>query len=127
MRPYLALIALLCAALALTLAGPGGRSRASADPGRIAAACRSTNPYLVSSLLARAEDPGLRDAQPALLLFRDAADAAPEPALALASQAEVGDVYGLAFYAVRGRVYPAAYPLAGSSYGPGAPGAIYQV
>ncbi|MCB9177562.1 MAG: VWA domain-containing protein [Caldilineae bacterium] len=127
MRPYLALIALLCAALALTLAGPGGRSRASADPGRIAAACRSTNPYLVSSLLARAEDPGLRDAQPALLLFRDAADAAPEPALALASQAEVGDVYGLAFDAGRGRVYAAAYHRAGGSYGPGGPGAIYQV
>lgn len=43
----------------------------------------------------------------------------------LATKADTGAVYGIAYDRARGRVFSAAYAKRGSGYGPGGPGAIY--
>ena len=128
-----ALAAVAVLASALRQAGPpvsaalGAEDGRSADADAFAAACGSPNPYLVTT---RAVD-GVhgRDlaAQPVLFAFQDSADEDPGRQRPLASFAQLGTVYGLAFDPARRQLYAAAFLKRGSLFPPGGPGAILRV
>ncbi len=65
--------------------------------------------------------------EPAVVAFRDTADEDMGQQLTLATQAQVGSVYGLAYDPDQNVLYAAAYHKRGAPFGPGGPGAIYRV
>ena len=101
-------------------------SAARIDEGALDAACRTPNPFLALAVQGRLPPGADASGVPAVLAFRHAAEGAAAPVM-LASRADVGDVYGLAFDHVRSHLYAAAYHRAGGAYGPGGPGAIYRI
>jgi Mg-chelatase subunit ChlD len=104
-----------------------GSSPPRTIPPDIAAECEGDNPYLAVACHAPrtsvADQAGKR--APAIIAFRDTPN--DEPPHLLASQGEVGAVYGLAFNWHEPAVYAAAYHRRQTAFGPGGPGAIYRI
>jgi hypothetical protein len=103
------------------------RPDAPADGDRYQAACTTINPYVVTTVLARVESDADRTRVPAIVALRHSAGSYPDGQVTLATQAEVGDVYGLAYDPGRHQLYAAAYFRAGGRFGPGGPGQIYRI
>ncbi|MBK7782054.1 MAG: VWA domain-containing protein [Ardenticatenia bacterium] len=121
-------IALLPCALALTVLRPPAAATPSAEsPARLGEACGSPNPYLVTTRFADNIHGKNLAAQPVLFAFRDSPDDGPEHQVPLATYAQLGSSYGLAFDALRGQVYAAAFLRRGSLFPPGGPGAIRRI
>jgi len=117
-------------ALALALAG-----RAAALPSdaqamgseRLPEACGSPNPYLVTSRSVDHIAAGNVADQPVVFAFQDTIDDSQAQQVPLATYAQVGTVYGMAYDASRLQLYAAAYMKRGSLFPPGGPGAIHRV
>ena len=94
------------------------------DAPALALACQGTDPYVALAVQGgwRAEDSP--ETEPALLLARQALGLRSP---VLASRAQLGDIYGLAYDAPRGVVYAGAWQRMGGRFGPGGPGAVYRV
>ncbi len=95
------------------------------DVPRIAAACQTDNPYLITACYQTVyqEHPTLD--WPAIVIFRDTPD--DEPVFMAAAFSQVGTVWGLAYSESEHAVYAAAFHKRMSDFGPGGPGAIYRV
>ncbi len=93
----------------------------------IAASCHTGNPYYAAVRLSMYRTGNL----PAIAAFRDTNATAPRDQradqLALASKADVGAVYGLAYDWRRHQLYAAAFYHPRMPFGPGGPGAIYRI
>jgi len=89
---------------------------------RATAACLTTRPYAVVAVHDHGAEPALA---PAVVAVRVGGDATGP--VVLATQAEVGSVYGLAWDHARGVVYAAAHYRRGLPFGPGGTGAIYRI
>jgi hypothetical protein len=89
-------------------------------------ACRDGQPYFVASSLrgqassGRAPDPRAAS----VLLFRDTAR--NEPQYVVATQREIGAIWGLAYRRGEPALYMSAYHKRGVPYGPDGPGAVYR-
>jgi len=117
-------------ALALALAGraaalPSGAQAMGSE--RLPEACGSPNPYLVTSRSVDHIAAGNVADQPVVFAFRDTLDDSQAQQVPLATYAQVGTVYGMAYDASRLQVYAAAYMKRGSLFPPGGPGAIHRV
>jgi hypothetical protein len=101
-------------------------ARPSVTVAETVAACRSGPPYYAAVRHGATVDIPL-----GVVLVRDTSSsdvfstAAAQPALATDSQ--IGTVYGLAVDTPRGQIYAGAAFRVGGPYGPGGPGAIYQI
>jgi hypothetical protein len=93
----------------------------------VRAACGSFNPYFVAANHVFAHDDKPPAGQPVLLAFNRTAPGEPKAHLALATQGQIGAVYGLAYDAPRGQVYAAAYHKRSTAFGRGGPGQIYAI
>jgi len=127
--------------VALAVAGLGARGAAPSPGARppapaqapagvldtIRAACGAVNPYFAVTNFAHADDSPSPPGEPAVIAFRDTATDVPGAHLVLATQAQVGAVYGLAYDAARGHLYTAAYHKRGTAFGPGGPGQVYDI
>lgn len=124
-----AVAASLGLAAASVLAGP--RQATVAD---IPAACGTYHPFFVTTrfpvLLSGGAAAGASN-EPAVVAFRDGDGAGggggAGQQITLATHAQVGSVYGLAYDPVRQVLYAAAYHKRGAPFGPGGPGAIYRI
>ncbi len=94
---------------------------------RVTAACGGSNPYLVTTRFSGKLASSQAAREPAVFAFRDTAADDLAQQIVLATQAQVGAVYGLAYDAGRNQLYAAAYHKRGAPFGPGGPGAIYQI
>ncbi len=104
--------------------------RASAQPSdfeRIQASCRTFHSYFVTAVHLEATSAQPRRGEPAIVAFRDVPDGDNGDTITLATQDQVGTIYGLAYDAVHGRLYAAAYHKRATAFGPGGPGQIYEV
>ena len=88
-------------------------------------------PEVAGQALDRADHPSALaypgPSDPAILAFHDTANDSAAERLKLATQGQVGTVYGLAYDWRRGQVYAGAYHKRMTSFGSGGPGGIYQV
>jgi len=117
-----------CLVIGAVIAVADGRTLpARGDAAGIEAACRTSDPYLVTSVLSRVPAGVDRAAVPAVVAVRHSAGGDASARLVLATLAEVGDVYGLAYDPLRRQLYAAAYHRAGGHAGPGGAGAIYRI
>jgi len=111
-------------------AGPplGGRAHGSAalDPAVLAGACRTTRPVLAVARFADPKVPGF-GAAPAVVALRDTPGASEPQEIVLATQAQVGAVFGLAYQPELGHLYASAYHKRGVPFGPGGPGSVYRI
>lgn len=89
---------------------------------RVAAACARIDPFLATTLMGSPAD----GAAPAVVAFQQSGGDAGA-AMVLATHAQVGDVYGLAYDPAGAVLYAAAYHRVGGAFGPGGPGAIYRI
>ena len=87
----------------------------------VADACFSTNPYFATTAFA----PPCSRCVPAVIAFHKGIE--PGEHYTLATQGDVGSVYGLAFRDVEPYLYAAAYLKRGAPFGPGGPGQIYRI
>ncbi len=128
MKPAVVAVAVAAQLIASSGSGVGGRARAqpadSLDPSDVAAACRTDNPYLVTACHI-ASQASLDGSLASVVAFRDTPDGADH--VVLATDADVGAVWGLAHSSADGVVYAAAYNKRATRFGPGGPGAIYRV
>ena len=88
----------------------------------VLAACDSPNPFVAAAVHARGVDDAAHAAAPAIVARQIGGSAH-----VVATQADVGAVYGLAFDHVRGHLYAAAYHRAGLPIGPGGLGQVYRI
>ncbi len=93
----------------------------------IPGACRTITPYFAVARYPAALPPGALGAEPALVAFRQNTPDNPADQVLLASQAQVGSTFGLAYDATAKLLYAAAYHKRGAPFGPGGPGAVYRV
>ena len=118
--------------------GAGTRAEVAAsaalaqDPGaplldRVRAACDTTHPWLVTAVHVRGADAASHAGQPAVIAYRDGTGAEPAEAVVLATQGQVGAVYGLAYAPGRAAIFVGAFHKAGLAFGPGGPGQIYRI
>jgi len=121
----------LVAALALGAARWGATVRSGQVPGPsvadISAACAGPNPFLAAAVFAHGTSPEAHARAPAIVAFRDTMADDPAAHPVLATQADVGAVYGLAYDPGRRHLYAAAYHRRGQGFGPGGPGQIYRI
>lgn len=75
----------------------------------------------------RYDVPQLHAQAPAIVAFRDALINSQSARRTLATQGQVGAVYGLAYDWRRGHLYASAFHRRGHRFGPGGPGRIYRV
>jgi len=133
-----AVAAMLCLGVVsgvITVPRPDGSAMRPAAPanaqpatgGEIASACGTTSPYFAVSIMARVTDAGDPADVPAVIAFRNTVPGYPRTHVTLATHADVGDVYGLAFDHTRQHVYAAAYYRNGGGFGPGGPGQVYRI
>jgi hypothetical protein len=113
------------ASIALALACHSPALAESADWPDFGAACSSDNPYLITAcyddLLDARPDP------PIVVAFQDTPGNGNRPHPTLATERQVGSIWGLAFDSRRSAVYVAAYQKRQMRFGPGGPGAIYRI
>ncbi len=93
---------------------------------RIKAGCSTFNPYFATTNFAHVTSVRAPD-EPAVIAFNDTMTNDPNLHITLATQAQVGAVYGLAFDAPRERLYAAAYHKRSTAFGPGGPGQVYEI
>lgn len=93
----------------------------------VRAACGSFNPFFVAANHVFAHDDKPPADQPVLVAFNRTAPGDAKTHLALATQGQIGAVYGLAYDSVRGQVYAAAYHKRSTAFGRGGPGQIYAI
>jgi Mg-chelatase subunit ChlD len=106
--------------------GPRASATPAPVPADIPAACAGDNPYFAAAR--PASDPATAPgADPALVAFADTPDDDVTAHLALATHAQIGATYGLAYDWRRGHVYAAAFHKRGASIGPAGPGGIYRI
>ena len=131
------LLAALCAGVGILSGGyhraPSGPSRSQPMPSGIASslleACQGPSPYFA---VTRVKVAGLKPSESAALVAVHDTDSADkqwdaEDQVVLARHADVGHVNGVAYDWRRHRVYVAASHKVLTAFGPGGPGAIYQV
>ncbi len=135
----LALVAALAAAAVAAVGTPGGAAGAAsdgrpapsvADPAApaqslpvadVTAACFTDNPFFAVPRYAQ----GLEPDDPAIVAFNDTPDNRGH--VVLATQRQVGAVYGLGYDGANAALYAAAYHKRGTAFGPGGIGAIYKL
>lgn len=106
---------------------PASAAQPAAQRQDIPKACGGPQPFFAAARFS----PPLYGPQsavtPAILAFRDTPvdDAADQ--ITLATVAQVGAVYGLAYDPARNQLYAAAYHKRATEFGPGGPGAIYVI
>ncbi|MFQ5460344.1 MAG: vWA domain-containing protein, partial [Anaerolineae bacterium] len=110
---------------------PPARPTRTATPDRprlLQEACRSDNPAYATTRMARW---GIRPDAPAIVVANDSASAVYEPEhpglFDLASQADFGAVYGLAYDAPHRQLYASAFYGMDLAFGRGGPGGIYRI
>lgn len=119
--------------LGLALAGLWSVAAAPADPAdrgaaaRLTDACGSPEPYFVTSRFLDNVHGKSLGAEPVLFAFRDTTDDSAAEQVPLATYAQAGTVYGLAYDATARKLYAAAFLKRGSLFPPGGPGAIQRV
>lgn len=123
-RRHLLLLGLTSAALlAVRPASPPGAAQAP----DLAAACGSLNPHIAVARFAPPKDGRPDPAAPAVVALQDTAEDDLSRQQVLATQAQVGAVYGLAYDAPRRQLYAAAYHKRGVPFGPAGPGGLYRI
>ena len=144
MRPVLTWLAdPMCAALSLSgvavlMVVPAALVVAAGSPDRPVAAagapaqivdveCGTLNPYFAGAAFGPVRSRPADPDPPSVLAFRLADTGAPAEAIVLARQSAIGTVYGLAYDWRRQRLYASAHLKRASPYGPGGPGAIYEI
>jgi len=146
MRPPLAgaethVVGALGACLVVLGLAAGGTAGRSATTGRHApsvnqppetaeleAACRTVNPFHAAAIQVNpAAGRGAADVPAIIALRRSPGAASGTEVTALATNAQVGNVYGLAYDHRRGHLYAAAHVAAGRALGPGGTGAVYRI
>ena len=100
---------------------------AAATPDSLPAACGSPNPYLVTARFVNHLNGGELASEPVVFAFRDTLDDSASHRVPLATYAQVGTVYGLAYDAAREQVYAGAFMKRGSLFPPGGPGVINRI
>ncbi len=132
----LIIVSLCLPVLAILVAAPApdasARPVAQTGGDRFEAACTTIDPYVVTTLLAQVGPGADLERIPAIVALRHAsarggAGGDPDGRVVLATQAQVGDVYGLAYDPGRHQLYAAAYHRHGGRFGPGGPGQIYRI
>ncbi len=93
---------------------------------RIQASCRGYDPLFLTALQWRTDRAGYPPDLPALVAFDFGLGGLPEQ-ITLATQDQLGTVYGLAYDRERAVAYAAAYHKRGAAFGPGGPGGVYAV
>lgn len=112
--------------LALALLHGAGRAQTAPlpDAAALAIACQGIDPYVALAVQGGWRPEDQPATEPALLLTRQSLG---ERSPGLASRAQLGDIYGLAYDGGRGVVYASAWHRSGGRFGPGGPGAVYRV
>ncbi|MFQ5459733.1 MAG: YncE family protein, partial [Anaerolineae bacterium] len=112
-------------------AGAGVPTPPAADRGPNArdfsSACGTLRPFFATTLLAGKEEVAAAADFPAVIAYRDTGGAGNADRVVLATQAQVGAVFGLAYDAEARVLYAAAYHRYSSPFGPGGPGGIYRL
>lgn len=93
---------------------------------RIQASCRGYDPLFLTALQWRTDRATYPPGLPALVAFNFGLSGLPEQ-ITLATQDQLGTVYGLAYDRERAVAYAAAYHKRGAAFGPGGPGGVYAV
>ena len=102
------------------------RVMAQAANERVAESCGSANPFMATALLGKPM-PGVDPSTvPAIVAFQHTG-LGPAAQIVLATRADVGDVYGLAYDHAHEQLYASAYHRPGGEFGPGGPGGIYRI
>ncbi len=129
MRQFATLTLLAGALLALVglSALPTAATAPSADSGDIPGACGGADPYLATTRFTPHLASSDRGREAAIFAFQAAGGGTPAGRITLATQAQVGATFGLAFDPTQGQLYAAAYHKRNTDFGPGGPGAIYRV
>jgi len=111
----------------VAVGAPGGPDRPQGVPPDIEGACGTENPWLVTTCYFVPGSAAIfrDDDAPAVLAFRDTA--ADIPQYRLASLAQVGAVWGLAYSRPENALYASAFHKRQMPFGPGGPGAIYRI
>jgi hypothetical protein len=127
MRSSLPSVLVIAASAVLALVAtvqPGRTACAQAPVDEFVAACKNEaiNPWLVTARYLRGSS---NDGDAALVAFRDSRNNTGH--ISLATGAQVGSLYGLAYHGRTQTVYAAAFHKRGTHFGPGGPGAIYAV
>ena len=121
-------LGLAAASTLLALALLDGATRAQPAPlpdaAALNAACQGIDPYVAVAVQGGWRPEDQPATEPALLLARQSLG---ERSPSLASRAQLGDIYGLAYDGGRGVVYAGAWHRSGGRFGPGGPGAVYRV
>jgi hypothetical protein len=94
---------------------------AQPDIGRFDAACSGDNPFFVTTCYTQ----GILPDDPALVAFRNTPDGSDHHVLA--TQAQIGAAYGIAYRASERALYIGAYHKRGTAFGPGGPGMVYRM
>jgi hypothetical protein len=118
---------LACGALVLVRLVATGVAAEPIDISDIEGACGSANPYFATAGELGATRALDSPAGEAVVVFRDAPGDGPSGQMMVATQADVGSTYGLAYDVDRRHLYAAAYHKRMVPFGPGGPGAIYRI
>jgi len=94
---------------------------------RLADACGSPNPFLATTRFVDGVHGSDLADRPVLFAFRDTPGDLLADQVPLASYAQLGTIYGLAFDASGQHVYAAAFLKRGTLFPPAGPGAIYRI
>jgi Mg-chelatase subunit ChlD len=109
-----------------TIAGAKPTDRRLGSEG-LAVACGSPNPFLVTSrFVDHLEEKDSKDL-PVIFAFRETPDDRAEAQVPLASYAQAGSVFGMAYDPARRRVYASAFTRRGSLFPPGGPGTVLGI
>jgi len=123
------MIVFASAGLLLTLSSqsdmPIGSAAPHSVPPDIATACAGDNPYLVTACHRPRTAGAQFEREPAVIAFNDTPG--DRPHYLLATQGQVGAVYGLAHNWREPAVYAAAFHRRQTAFGTGGPGAIYRI
>lgn len=123
-----------CAAITL-LAAIGAnadrRGHTAAQPATLAvraeAACRTTHPIVAAVVQTRGLSAAAHAAAPAVVAVHAATPGEPAAPEVLATNGQVGAVYGLAYDPAARALFVAAHTRRGAAFGPGGPGMIYRI
>ncbi len=102
--------------------GTEGNQQLGTIAQQIAVSCQTTDPILAAAEFFPTSPESPRGGEMSAVGFSKAHNV-----LRLASQASTGAVYGLAYDAIRGHLYAAAFHKRANMFGPAGPGAIYDV
>jgi hypothetical protein len=104
-----------------------GAQRICAERSEIAPACGGYNPFFAVAVQRYETTRGGAASEPAIVALHDTDPDDPTAQVVLATQAQVGTVFGMAYDATRGQLYAGAYHKRAAYFGPGGPGQVYRV